>query len=248
MKQYEIRIGDADEKSVTTFNDRSYSRLSDAIAKMRRLLELLQSDESVLDDDLSMWIVRTNTKKGAAPAEESLIQMVCGVDEDTDEFCYEGIYYLSKASDFERMIMVGEKKGSWIGDYSVQIASDGVNEVCFFSDLDMILGSIQDLRQERDKICNRLLTIFRRKNDKEAEPIAVILYTVNPDQTLRMQSRLNISEEDPDGEKLLEFIRSEQITEQSENPSKDSDPEAENAPEDIEAVEAEETEMIETAS
>lgn len=250
MKKYEIRIGTAEGESVAPYQDRSYARLSDAVAQLRGLLELLESDKDLVDDDLSFWIVRSNTKKGAADAETELVQLVCGMDEDSDEFCYEGIYYLSRCSDFERMILVGEKKGAWIGNYSVQIASDSVNEVCFFSDLEMILESIKDLREDPEKIRNRLMTIFRRTSAREADPIAVMLYTLNRDGSLRMQSRLEIESDDKDAKALLAFIHDEQNEEHEEHEeaSAASSEESEAAPaqesaeedpaeEDIEAVE-----------
>lgn len=241
MKTYEIRIGSVEGENLSTLNDRTYARLSDSIAELKNVLNAMQSDPASLDDDKSLWIVRTSGKKGSPAVETNIVQMVCGNDEDSGEFCYEGIYYLSKCSDFERMILVGERKGSWIGEYSVQIASNTVNELCFFSDLEMILESVKDLREDPDQIRNRLMTIFRRENDKDAKSIALLLYTLNPDGTLKMQSRLDVNEEDRDFAMLMDFVRAEQDEEHEEEPSADSEVEAVSVPEDIEAVESAQT-------
>lgn len=237
MKMYEVRIGSAEGQSIAPFQDRQYRKLSDAIRQLGRLIATVEKDKPLPDDDLGFWVTRISSKKGAPDTENNLIQLVCGVDEDTDDFCYEGIYYLSKCSDFERMILMGEKKGSWMGNYSVQIASEGVNEVCFFSDLEMIIESIRDLRQRPDQIRNRLMTISRKKNEKEDEPIAMILYTVNPDGSLKMQSRLCTTEKSTDTDKLLAFIREEQNEEHDEEPEKASPVKSVEAPEDIEGAE-----------
>lgn len=256
MKTYEVRLGSSEGESTAPFNGKSFRKLSDASAQMKRIVAMLQDDNSLISDDLGIWIIRKNARKNEPGTQTELVQMLCGLDEDTNEFCYEGIYHLTACTDFERMILIGEKKGSWLGDYSVQIASQGVSEVCFFSDLEMILESVKDLKGTPDQIRNRLLTIYRRVNDKEAEPIALFLYTLK-DGELVLQSRVNVAGEDRDFEMLDQFILSEQnlpVVDVENETAEEAAEKAEEAALKEEAEEAEEAaeetkeEMIEAVS
>lgn len=236
MKFYEIQLGIPDRETQVLYKDKQYTRLSDAVNDLKKLLETVQQDQSLISDDLAAVIARRVKRKGKEDETDAIMQMILGLDEDTGDFCYEGIYFLSKCSDFEGMILIGEKQSSWIGDYSVRIEGGKQSELCFFSDLEMILESIRDLRSDREQIRNRLMTVWHKNEDGKREMIAQLLYTVNRDGSLRLQSRIDIDAGQPDGQMLLDFVNSEQNIEKAEDLVPQADPRAEDGVEDIEAI------------
>lgn len=253
MKSYEIRIGSPESESVVTFNDRRYNRLSDAAKALDGILTLMKNEPEIVDDDLCFWVVRKNSakKKGAKQEESNIVQVVAGNDEDSKDFCYEGIYFLSNCSDFERMILVGEKQNAWIGDYGVRIESGKQSELCFYSDLEMILDSIKDLKENKEQIRNRLMTLIRHTPEGAAESMAQLLYTLNPDGSLRLQYRILIDDDSADEKALQAFVAEEtgkapeaEEAETDETVTEETvteEPAEEAAPEEVEETVAEET-------
>lgn len=215
MKSYEIRIGSIDDnqkdsQTVVVYNDRRYNRLSDAAAALQGILDVMASDKDLVDDDLCFWIIRNGAgkKKGRKGAETEIVQVVCGNDEESSDFCYEGMYFLSNCSDFEKMILVGDRQNAWIGDYGVRIESGNQGELCFYSDLDMILESIRELLNSPKQIVNRLMTILRRTEDGGSESIGQLLYAFKGDRSLVLRSRVDLKDDSDDQKALEAFIDS----------------------------------------
>lgn len=241
MKSYEIRIGTIDKPFSVPYNDRQYSRLSDAANTLKNLLELMENQPELVEDDLCFWIIRTDTpttkkpkkekkvakartlinhngqpvrivqKPAPAPKEEKkptqtlLAQVIAGLYENTNQFGYEGMYFLNNASDFERMTLAGGKESGWVGNYIVFLSNEKQKELCFYSDLDIILQSLVDLSQNKAHIADRLVSIFKRKPNGEAQPLAEFYYSLNPEGDLELKSTLH-SQEGADHEALVAFV------------------------------------------
>lgn len=219
MKSYEIRIGSIDDNqtenpTVVVYNDRRYNRLSDAAAALQGILDLMASDKDLVDDDLCFWIIRNGStpksarKKGKNPVETEVVQVVCGNDEDSGEFCYEGMYFLTNCSDFEKMILLGGNENAWIGDYGVRIESGNQAELCFYSDLDMILESIRELGKTPQNIVNRLMTLLRRDENGHAQSIGQLLYGLDGNRNLVLRTRIDIQDGSDDQKQLEGFLES----------------------------------------
>lgn len=142
MKNYVILIASGDEGIPVVYKDNLYRRLSDAHKDLKAILKTIEENPQDFPEDTDLSIARRVSKKGENGAEREIVKVLCGVDEDDGEFCYEGLYFNSACSDFEKMILQGEKKSAWIGNYSVRVEGAPVSELCVFSHLDMILQSI----------------------------------------------------------------------------------------------------------
>ncbi len=241
MKSYEIRIGTTDNPFSVPYNDRQYSRLSDAANALKGLLELMEKQPDLAQDDLCFWIIRTDTpttkkpkkekkvvktrtvmnrngqpvrvvqKPAPAPKEEKkptqtlLAQVIAGVYDNIDQFGYEGMYFLNNASDFERMTLAGGKESGWVGNYIVFLSNEKQKELCFYSDLDIILQSLVDLSQNKAHIADRLITISKREPNGEANELAEFYYGLTPNGDLDLKSTLR-TEEGQDHEALVAFV------------------------------------------
>ncbi len=210
MKSYEIRVGAPDSQAVVVFNDRKYTRLNDAVNQIKSLLDTLATGKDLLDDDLCLWVVRTNDKKKSKKKEETeLIQVTVGYDEDGNgEFCYEGVSFLSRANDFESMTLSGMKEAGSLGKYSVVMNNGKLSELCFFSGLDMILDSIRDLRENNLAFINQKLTLYRRNVDGQTERIAKLMY-VRDGGEIKLHSKIYLSADQADAKTIQDFITSE---------------------------------------
>lgn len=209
MKFYEIRIGAPESDSVVVFNDRKYTSLSDAVNQLNSLLDTMASSKDLIDEDLYLWVVRTSdAKKSKKKQKAEIIQVAAGNEETTGEFCYEGVSFLSRANEFESMILSGMKEAGTLGNYSVIVNNGPVSGLCFFSDLDMILNSIPEVRKSDVHFLNQNLTIFRRDEEGMAEKIAKLTYTSkNGESTLH--SEVYLDENEDDAKAVKAFIDSE---------------------------------------
>ncbi|UNT92703.1 hypothetical protein [Allobaculum sp. Allo2] len=63
MKTYEVRLGSSEGESTAPFNGKSFRKLSDASAQMKRIVAMLQDDNSLISDDLGIWIIRKTPAK-----------------------------------------------------------------------------------------------------------------------------------------------------------------------------------------
>lgn len=187
MKQYSIYL----QKDPAQPGELSgqYPRLSDTIKKMKEIAAEVESNPEAYPQDATISIVRSQGRKGEEPQENEMVHFVCGKDDDSNDFCYEGLYYLSVASDFERMIMMGESFSAWYGNYSIQVMGAEAAELCVFSHLEMILDSIDELTASPDQICGRVLTISRKNEDGKAQAVGQLLYTKNKQGDMALQHR-----------------------------------------------------------
>lgn len=188
MKFYEIQAGTPEGKSVASFDGVRYVNLNDAVLKLKSILETLENSQDLVDEDLSFWVVRkSDQKKGKKKQPEvPIIQTVAGKDEDTGEFCYEGVSFLTSCKDFESMILTGRNDAGFIGSYNVLIEKHPARELCFFSDLDSILNSLEMLAQATKQIENQKMTLFRQ-DENGAQKIAQFEYVPAADGTLKLE-------------------------------------------------------------
>lgn len=211
MKSYVITLAQGEEGKPVVYKDESYRRLSDAHKDLKAILKTIEENPQDFPEDTDLSIMRRTTKKGAPDTENELVRVLCGIDEDDGEFCYEGLYFNSSCSDFEQMILQGEKKGSWIGNYSVRVHGAPVSELCVFSHLDMILQSIQDLRTQPEQICGRVLTITRKNEKDGLADLAMLLYTRNEKTgEMKLQSRIMDEADEKEKEELAAFIHAQE--------------------------------------
>ncbi len=209
MKFYEIRIGAPESDSVVVFNNRKYTSLSDAVNQLNSLLDTMASSKDLIDEDLYLWVIRTSdAKKSKKKQETEIIQVAVGNEETTGEFCYEGVSFLSRASEFESMILSGMKEAGTLGNYSVVVTNGSVSELCFFSDLDMILNSIPEVRKSDIRFLNQNLTIFRRDEKGMAEKIARLAYLKQNGKST-LYSKVYLDENEDDAKAVAAFIDSE---------------------------------------
>lgn len=187
-----------------------YPRLSDTLKKMKEIVAQVESDPEAYPQDATISILRSQGRKGEEPQENEMVHFVCGKDDDSDDFCYEGLYYLSTASDFERMIMMGESFSAWYGNYSIQVMGAEAAELCVFSHLEMILESIDELTASPDRICGRVLTISRKDETGKSQAVGQLLYTQNKQGDMALQHR-KISGIPLEEEQMFDIFVQEQL-------------------------------------
>ena len=144
-------------------------------------------------------------KEEKKPTQTLLAQVIAGVYDNINQFGYEGMYFLNNASDFERMILAGGKESGWVGNYIVVLSNEKQKELCFYSDLDIILQSLVDLSQNKAHIADRLITILKREPNGEAKELAEFYYSLAPNGDLELKSTLQ-DEEGEDHEALASFV------------------------------------------
>lgn len=210
MKFYEIHAAHPESAEFVIEGNIQYRSLAQSIQALESILVQREADLQKAGEDRSFTLVRVSDKKEKKKKGQSqevpLVQTLCGLDEDTNTFCYEGIYFMSQASDFERIILTGQSNNAWIGKYGVRIDAAAQGEFCFFSDLEMILESIKELCKKPEQIVNRVLTLVRKSGLKETEVMAQLLYTPKEDGGLQLQSHLKLSSADQDRAMLERFI------------------------------------------
>lgn len=249
MKSYEIRIGSTENSFSVPYNDRQYSRLSDAAQALKGLLELLEEQPEMVEDDLCFWILRTDTpskkalkaqkvvapkipagkrltpkqaahyqklQEQAAKQNEKieaakktnhvyLAQVIAGVYENIDQYGYEGMYFLNNCNEFEKMTLIKGKDSGWMGHYIVTLENALQRQLCFYSNLDIILQSLVDLSQNKEHIADRLITISKREPNGEAKELAQLFYSISPEQNLVLKSTIN-APEGKDRDEILAFV------------------------------------------
>lgn len=212
MKFYEIQAGTPEGNCRGSFDGVRYVNLGDAVNKLKNILETMKKDSAIVDDDLSFWVVRKSSpKKGKKkqPEEVHIIQTVAGKDEDTGEFCYEGVSFLTSCKDFESLILTGRNEAGFIGSYNVLIEKAPARELCFFSDLESILSSLEMLSQATKQIENQKMTLFRQ-DENGANKIACFEYVPQADGSLKLEGEITGPEEALDYDKLAAFAASQQ--------------------------------------
>lgn len=249
MKSYEIRIGSTENSFSVPYNDRQYSRLSDAAQALKGLLELLEEQPEMVEDDLCFWIMRTDTpskksmkahkvsvpkiptgkrlnqkqvarykklQEQAAKQNEKieaakktnrvyLAQVIAGVYDNIDKYGYEGMYFLNNCNEFEKMTLIKGKDSGWMGHYIVTLENALQRQLCFYSDLDIILQSLVDLSQNKEHIADRLITISKRESNGEAKELAQLFYSLSPNQELVLKSTIN-APEGQDRDEIVAFV------------------------------------------
>lgn len=232
MKFYEIRRGAIENlQSLTPVEDSQYINLSDAVNCLKHMLEDMEANPAEVTEDLCLTIVRvakSNAKKKSKPKETVLVQSYAGIDEDTNNFVYEGVAFLTFCNEFEAMILAGQSEVGSLGRYCVQMIEGNNKELCYFSDMGMIIASLAQISSTRH-IVNKKVIIFNRTQSDKPEEIAVLNYSLNEDGTIQMACELKIDETHPDYELLHAFLTNPKdfLTPSAEEPTEEVTEEAE---------------------
>lgn len=209
MKFYEIRLGAIENgQDLAPVEGSQYITLGDAVNHLKRILEDMEANPASVKEDVALSIVRvakTNAKKKAKSKDVVLVQSYAGIDEESNTFCYEGVAFLTFCNEFEAMILAGQSEVGSLGRYSVQMIEGGNKELCYFSDMGMIIGSLAQISSSRH-IVNKQVIIFNRTQADQPEEIASISYGLNEAGEIQMACELKIDETHPDYALLHEFL------------------------------------------
>lgn len=209
MKFYEIRLGAIENgQDLAPVEGSQYITLGDAVHHLKNLLEEMEANPSSVKEDVALNIVRvakTNGKKKSKAKDVVLVQSYAGIDEESNTFCYEGVAFLTFCNEFEAMILAGQSEVGSLGRYSVQMIEGGNKELCYFSDMGMIVGSLAQISTSRH-IVNKQVIIFNRTQADQPEEIASISYSLNDAGEIQMACELKIDETHPDYALLHKFL------------------------------------------
>lgn len=209
MKFYEIRLGAIENgQELAPVEGSQYITLGDAVNHLKGMLEEMEANPSTVTEDLAINIVRvakTNAKKKSKAKDVVLVQSYAGIDEESKTFCYEGVAFLTFCNKFEAMILAGQSEVGSLGRYSVQMIEGNNKELCYFSDMGMIVGSLAQISSSRH-IVNKQVIIFNRTIGDQPEEIASMNYTLNEAGEIQMACELKIDETHPDYELLHAFL------------------------------------------